>query len=226
MRTSRSPEPDVLNKLKKLAAVTLLAFLGGCYEPNTKRTMNPEIPIHPGIGVGAVTYGIQIEDLISKLGVPDSRSFEQSEDDNRYSYEEVWYDKQKLCFWFDTDDDFRLGTILIKSAGYNLFGKDLFDLSRNELVEFISSISKEKMTYDESLSESDGFGYNLDHDGLGLVFWFKSNRVSAIQCSYLYESEDGTVAWPNLNEQTENKAVETMRDSAPSPHFSVRRIHK
>ena len=152
--------------------------------------------ILPGIGMGPIKYGINEPELISILGKPDRIDEQEYVEGTGDWYRELWYSPQNLEFTFNQEDDFRLGLITVSGAGYPLLGKDLFGLSLAQVREFIINATQEAPTFKDHTYLPDETHHCLEHDGLGILFWFDADQLSEMQCSYLFENDNETIIWP------------------------------
>ena len=168
--------------------------------------------IIPGIGIGNIQYGITEFELISILGEPDRIDEEEYIEGSGDWHRELWFSPRNLSFTFNKDDDFRLGTITIMGSGYTLFGNDLFNAPKKLVRQTVSSNSGELLpTEDYSYIENEPHEC-LNSDLLGIMFWFDSDNLSEMQCSYLFESDNETVIWPASHN---NQLKLTRRTIAP-----------
>jgi hypothetical protein len=153
--------------------------------------------INPGIGLGDIKYGITIDDLIGFLGKPDKVDEEEYIEESGEWNRVLWYLSKSLNFTFDKDDNYRLGTITIFGAGYRLLCKDLFGLPKKTVKRFLAKTTNEISKVEDWTWTEEGPRECLDHDGLGMLFWFDSGLLSSIQCGYLFESDNETIIWPD-----------------------------
>ena len=152
--------------------------------------------ILPGIGIGLIKYGIDEQALISILGQPnhiDEREYTQGTGD---WYRDLWYSSKHLEFTFNKEDDFRLSLITVTGSGYSLLGRVLFGLPLEQVRELIVNATQEEATFQDYSYSPDETHHCLDHDGLGILFWFDADQLSEMQCGYLFESDNETVVWP------------------------------
>lgn len=152
--------------------------------------------ILPGIGIGPIQYGIDEQALISILGQPDRIDTEEYTKGTGDWHRDLWYSSQYLEFTFNQDDDFRLGLITVTGAGYPLLGKDVFGLPLEQVREFIVNATQETPTIVDYTCLPDETHHCLEHDGLGILFWFDADKLSEMQCGYLFEDDNETVIWP------------------------------
>lgn len=152
--------------------------------------------IEPGIGLGEIKYGINEDDLISLLGKPDRIEESEYVEGTGNWHRELWYSHRNISFTFDLEDNYRLGLITIMGSGYPLFGKELFGLPQNIVRSFVAKATKEIPKYEDWTWDEDETHECLDHNGLGILFWFNAGCLSEMQCSYLFEEDNETVIWP------------------------------
>jgi hypothetical protein len=85
---------------------------------------------------------------------------------------------------------------MVYGVGYILFDRDLYGLSRKEVEYLLIGATGEKPKFEDHSLDENAPQWCLDHDGLGMLFWFDSDRLTEIQCGYLFESDSETVKWP------------------------------
>ncbi|PCK02915.1 MAG: hypothetical protein COA42_21810 [Alteromonadaceae bacterium] len=152
--------------------------------------------IKPGIGLGDIKYGITIEELIQLLGKPDQIDEEECFEGSGEWTRDLLYFSRGLNFTFDKADDYRLGVITVLGSGYRLLGKELFGLPKDAVKRLLAKATSEiSKIEDWTWTEEDSLEC-LDHDGLGMLFWFHSGYLSEIQCGCLFEADNETVIWP------------------------------
>ncbi|MCX7554758.1 hypothetical protein OS175_12825 [Marinicella sp. S1101] len=153
--------------------------------------------ILPGNGIGNVQFGMLEKEIISSLGKPDrvdeSEYVEGTGDWNR----ELWYTNRNLTFTFNKDDNWRLGTITIMGSGHTLFNKNLFGVEIDEIKKIITKHTNEIARFEDWSSEEIPEHELLMYDTIGIMFWFDYKKLSQMQCSYLFESDNETILWPN-----------------------------
>ena len=152
--------------------------------------------IEPGIGLGEIKYGIKEDDLIALLGKPDRIEESEYVEGSGDWHRQLWYSHRNISFTFDLEDDYRLGVITIMGSGYPLYGKELFGLPQNTVKSFVAKATKEIPKYEDWTWDEDETHECLEHNGLGILFWFNAGCLSEMQCSYLFEADNETVIWP------------------------------
>ena len=152
--------------------------------------------ILPGIGVGLIRFGVTENDVIAIFGTPDLvEQCEYIEGAGDW-HKTLSYFRKNICFTFDEEDDYRLGTISILGPSYFLFEKELLGKTKEEVKRIIVAESLE-IPRDEKWHTDDNLDLEcLDHDGLGILFWFKGGRLFKMECSYLFDSNNEDIIWP------------------------------
>ncbi|WP_444921579.1 hypothetical protein ACJJID_03970 [Microbulbifer sp. CnH-101-G] len=152
--------------------------------------------IHPGVGVGVVEYGITEKELISIIGDPDKIDEEEYVQGSGDWHRVLWYWSRNIHFTFDKDDDYRLGTITVVGSDYPLMEKELFNLPQETVRHFVAIVTGEIPKREDWMWSEEGTHTCLEHNGLGILFWFDNGNLSEMQCSYLFEPDNETVIWP------------------------------
>lgn len=167
--------------------------------------------IVPGIGIGEIQYGMTEDDLIKLLGKPDKIDVEEYVEGSGDWHRVLWYSQRNLNFTFNKDDDFRLGTITIMGSGHKLFNKDLFNAPKSLVRTVVAGQSQELLPV-EDYTELDNEPHEcLNSNALGIMFWFDSDNMSEMQCSYLFESDNETIIWPSGHNKVINADAEKLR---------------
>lgn len=152
--------------------------------------------IVPGVGIGPIEYGITEEELISIIGEPDKIDEEEYVEGTGDWHRVLWYSARNLHFTFDKEDGYQLGTITVLGSGYPLLGKELFSLPQDTVKNFVAKATREIPKLEDWTWNEEETHKCLQHDGLGILFWFDNGDLSEMQCSYLFESDNETVIWP------------------------------
>lgn len=148
--------------------------------------------IKPGIGIGIIKFGLHESDIVSILGSPDLVEEEEYVIDSGYWYRMLAYNTLALEFFFDKEDEYRLGSIDISGFGYKFLGKDLFGKSINFVTRYLC-----EKTNEIPKKESDARNrMRINYDTLGLLFRFESEKLTGIECNYLFEDDGETEIWP------------------------------
>ena len=151
--------------------------------------------IYPGIGIGKVRYGISEKDLTLIMGKPDSISQDEMIEGSGDWYKTYEYTKYNLSFDFSLEDDYRLGGITVYSNGHELFGRDVFGLSKVQVEKIIKTATGCSPSVEDFSNEYSEDYYCLSDDISGILYWFESDSLTELQCGYLFEDDDNTVIW-------------------------------
>jgi hypothetical protein len=152
--------------------------------------------IIPGIGIGEIQYGITEDKLISTMGKPDKIDEEEVIEGSGDWYRELWYSPRNLSFSFSKEDNYRLGTITVMGSGHSLFERDLFNAPKSLVRKMVSERTSELLAVEDYTTIENEPHECINSDALGIMFWFDSDNLSQMQCSYLFESDNETVIWP------------------------------
>ena len=152
--------------------------------------------IKPGTGIGTVKFGMTEIEVELLLGRPGSVEKEEYIKDRGNWYRVLYYPQHNINFTFDMEDDYRLGTITIEGPNSLLFQKDLFGQPKAAVKSFIESVRNDKMIEDDFTWDENNTLECLEHDSLGILFWFKAGNLAKIECSYFFHSDDETIIWP------------------------------
>lgn len=144
-----------------------------------------------GIGLGEIRFGASIEEAVRYFGMPDERH-EEPEFHGITTISLDWNDG--VACWFDSDDDYRLGTIQVEHGAAELCGETLIGRPLTEVLMLVEP-HLGVPTWD------DFTGRRLDlrvaeFDDHGLMLWFEDHHLEAIQWGYLWDGNDQKV-WPS-----------------------------
>lgn len=158
--------------------------------------------IKPGIGVGEIRYGILETELIELLGQPDSISNEEYLKGTGDWHKIYTYKESNISFTFDSEDEYRLGTITIFGPNYTLFEEEVFGTEKMEMIALLKETTGSEGVWEDHAYEESPTHACLDHDETALMIWFDLNRVTEVQCSYRFESDNETIIWPQRPNQS------------------------
>jgi hypothetical protein len=158
--------------------------------------MTPHPPmqwiVRPGIGLGDLRFGSEREEVRLLLGNPE----DISERPLGYDKSIAWY------YWelgvsahFCGEDGFRLGTLQVERQDAELFEHRLIGLLEHEVREILGRMSLGAAKYEVMEFSDFPTKCRLVYQDQGLNFWFKHNRLEAIQWGYLFGAND-EVLWP------------------------------
>ena len=154
--------------------------------------MDTAIQIRPMVGVNDVLLGSDRLTLCEALAEPDRIDSCQYDDGTT---EETWcYDELGVEFVFQSDDDYLLGRIRIRSPQATLNGCRLIGLSEQE---FLAQAKAAGLTIvlDDDLDALQCRDYVCDD--LNLSFWVCEGRLENICLMPQYDEQDENVIWPS-----------------------------
>ena len=154
--------------------------------------MNDSSTVRPGVGIGDLKFGATISDVESYLGPADDRS--ESKLGNDTSIRLLWGDT--LVCWFDSDDDFRLGSIQTEHNDAVLAGHRLISRRRAEVLTLLSPHFGEPELEDMSVVERPEC-WLATYDAQSLNLWFEFGQLDAIQWGYLFDDAGDNALWPS-----------------------------
>ncbi|NRB40739.1 MAG: hypothetical protein HRU20_20095 [Pseudomonadales bacterium] len=152
--------------------------------------------IIPGIGIGAIRFGISETDLIDSLGKPDEIDELEHIEGNDDWYRELYYYDLNLSFSFEKEHDYKLGDISVNGKGHSLAGQDIFGFNIKWAKKFITDNFSYEIIYEDCTWNKPETSELLSIDKLGLSLWFTSGFLSEIICTYLFEDDNETIIWP------------------------------
>lgn len=151
--------------------------------------------IKPLKGLGKINFGMSRDEIKSMLGEADDiddYSFSGGDEDRSQSWH---YDELELSMSFDEDDDWRVITIAVSSGFYELEGKSLIGMGRDELMKELENLGFDDLEMEE------GAGLDMpDHDLIAspsrfMNFWLQNDVLSEIQWSPEF-TEGDEINWP------------------------------
>jgi len=81
-------------------------------------------------------------------------------------------------------------------SGYSLFDKELYNAPKALVRKVVSKHTNEILSVEDFGEIDTGPHECMTSDKLGIMFWFDSDNLTQMQCSYLYEADCETVIWP------------------------------
>ena len=149
-----------------------------------------ETEIKLGVGLGDLKFGLTMDEVEAIMGEPEE--VEESEEDEEFEYQ-VWnYWEEGYSFYFDEDDDYRLGLIETANEETTLFGQKIFSMTQAEIEELlkkngISNAEKETMETGEK---------HLTYEKEMLDMYFDKDALVTIKFG-VFVSDDLEVKWPS-----------------------------
>lgn len=169
--------------------------------------------IKPGVGIGPIKFGMNEEEIINFMGKPSYIEEDNPIIDDWSKRKILHYDKRKISFSLEEENDYKLGEITIKGSGFALFGIDLYGLTKAKADKVFLRETDEKLkeSYWGMFSVSSSELY--DHNSTGLAFTINSNTDIIERISYHYlsktenKSENNTIRKPKLSPPKEEIRV-------------------
>ncbi|SNT30798.1 hypothetical protein SAMN05421640_3330 [Ekhidna lutea] len=154
-----------------------------------------QIEIVPGIGLGALKFGMNREEVKSILGEPDHQEITHyGEDDSDQS--DAWeYHPLRLDLSFEEAEDWRLTILSVSSDDYLLKGSSLIGLNQEELMEELELLGVKELEMEDLSSEDHPEQLLIAAEELGVNFWLHKGILEEIQWGPLFQDEH-TIKWP------------------------------
>lgn len=147
--------------------------------------------VRPGVGIGDLKFGASIDGAEAYFGQAEDRDESKLGED--ISIRLLWGDE--LACWFDSSDDFRLGSILVEHSDAILAGHKLISRQREDVLSRLRPIFGEPEFEDMSVVERPDF-WLANYDAQSLNLWFENGRLESIQWGYLFDAAGDNVIWP------------------------------
>jgi hypothetical protein len=144
-----------------------------------------------GQGIGDIKFGLTMEDVETIMGKPEE--VESSEEDEEFDYE-VWnYWEEGFSFYFDEDDDYRLGLIETANEEVTMFGKKIFQMKQSEVEALLKSNGLSNPDKDTLETGEKHITYEKEM----LDMFFENDALVTVKFG-VFVSDDLEVQWPKL----------------------------
>lgn len=144
-----------------------------------------------GQGIGDLKFGLTMEEVEALMGK--AEEVETSEEEEDFEYE-VWnYWDEGYSFYFDEDDDYRLGLIETANEEATLFGKKIFQMKQAEVEALLRAnglSNPEKDTLETGEK-------HLTFEKEMLDMYFDKDALVTVKFG-VHVSDDLEVMWPEL----------------------------
>lgn len=149
------------------------------------------LEIRPGKGFGELNFTATDQQVLEYLGDPDTTEVVDDEEDSMSTI--LWdYVDAGFSLFFEGEQTARLSTCETDNADTVLFGKKIFDLSEDEIIELM----KEK-GYKNIDTDNEIWGEKrISFDDALIDFYFKNDRLISINWGVVI-NEKGEVEWYN-----------------------------
>jgi hypothetical protein len=151
--------------------------------------------IKPGEGLGQIKFGMTRDQVKKILGEPNEKeNFSYTDSDEDFT--ESWhYDELELSAGFDEDVDWKLATLAISSDEYELMGKKLIGMSREELLATLADLDIKDLETEDCSSDESPDSLFISSEEKGITFWLEEGILTEIQWNPFYIDEE-TILWP------------------------------
>jgi hypothetical protein len=150
--------------------------------------MNTSVNLLPGKGMDDLFFGMDETHIEKKLGSPD---FKEVFEDKEFGKTRVlYYFDQGLTFYFDEEDDFRLGCLEVDAMAFSLWGENIARISKKKLKKFLS-----EKGITEIEEEKDEHQDALVAEVLSATFYFEFDTLISVQLGVNTDEEENPL-WP------------------------------
>lgn len=151
--------------------------------------------ITPGIGLGALVFGLTRERVQTLIGEPNSKeTIAYDNDDNDQT--EVWhFDDHDLSLGFDQDEDWRLVTLSITGDQYTLNEKPIIGQVQLKVVDLLTEVSGETLDVEDCSSAEAPACFRLGSEALSMNVWCEESEATEIIATPSFTDED-EIVWP------------------------------
>jgi hypothetical protein len=140
-----------------------------------------------GKGIGTINFGMSKEELLEILGKPDETEQFDYDDSDENQAESWHYDELEISVSFEEINDWKLTSIAVSSSDYELEGKKLIGLNKDEVVNQIKSLKLGTMEYEDCSTDEDPDLSVITYEESALNLWFDKGLLSEIQWGELVE---------------------------------------
>ncbi len=153
--------------------------------------------ILPGIGLGAIKFGMTRDEVKVMAGKPDEIENVPGFDEEVNDELESWhYDELEFSLVFDADYDWRLVSIAVSDPYFKFHGKSIVGMAKADTLDFLKTIGVE-ISNVEDLSDVENPDLELiESDEDGLMIWFSEGEVIEMQILPDVEEDGETLIWP------------------------------
>ncbi len=148
-----------------------------------------------GTGLGELKFGMSPDEVQDILGKPDEIDTHIDNEDDTGTTETWHYDEMEMSISFEEIDGPMLFSIAVSGEDYELKGKKLFGLQKDELIKELEALSFDDLKT-EDLQHDDFEGQELIFSQKHSInFWLEEGELSEIQWGPFFEDEE-TIVWP------------------------------
>ena len=144
-----------------------------------------------GQGIGDIKVGLTMDEVETIMGKPEE--VETSEEDEEFEYE-VWnYWEEGYSFYFDEDDDYRLGLIETANEEVTMFGEKIFQMKQAE----VEALLKNKGLSNPDKETLETGEKHVTYEKEMLDMYFEKDALVTVKFG-VHVTDDLEVMWPKL----------------------------
>ncbi|MFW6020141.1 MAG: hypothetical protein ACOCPM_06120 [Bacteroidales bacterium] len=150
-----------------------------------------KLEIHPHKGFGDLEFASTDQQIIERLGDPDST--EMVDDDQESINTILWdYIEPGFSLFLEGDHTARLSACETDNPETTLYGKKVFEMSEEEIIDLMKEHDFEKIDVDDEIWGE----RRVSFDDALIDFYFKNERLISINWGVVI-NEKGEVEWYN-----------------------------
>jgi len=143
-----------------------------------------------GEGIGSIAFGMTKEELTEVAGKPDEKEQFNYDDSDEYQAESWHYDGLELSVAFEEMNEWKLTSIAVSSPGYELGGKKLIGMTKDDVVKAIKGLDLGTMEFEDCSTDESPDLSVISFDESALNLWFDEGLLTEIQWGILWEDEN------------------------------------
>jgi len=153
--------------------------------------------IIPGVGLGAIKFGMTRDEVKKIAGKPDDvenlPGFEEEVNDELESWH---YDEHEFSLVFDADYDWRLVSIAVSDPFFTFHGKSIVGMEKQEVLDLFAEHTIEISNVEDVSDEENPDLELIESDDEGIMVWFENDEVIEVQILPDVEEDGETLIWP------------------------------
>jgi hypothetical protein len=153
--------------------------------------------IIPGVGLGAIKFGMTRDEVKKIAGKPDDvenlPGFEEEVNDELESWH---YDEHEFSLVFDADYDWRLVSIAVSDPFFIFHGKSIVGMEKQEVLDLFAEHTIEISNVEDVSDEENPDLELIESDDEGMMVWFENDEVIEVQILPDVEEDGETLVWP------------------------------
>ncbi len=153
--------------------------------------------IIPGVGLGALKFGMTRDEVKKIAGKPDDvenlPGFEEEVNDELESWH---YDEHEFSLVFDADYDWRLVSIAVSDPYFTFHGKSIVGMEKQEVMDLFAEHTIEISNVEDVSDEENPELELIESDDEGIMVWFENDEVIEVQILPDVEEDGETLVWP------------------------------